>query len=117
MIEFIVKYILDEGLMNKIFLISAIVFPLIGLVVGILLDKFKAAGFKNTIWGISIGLTGTLNFILWKLYNRFTDYFGLTTVKNLLFNLLFFIIIGIILGIGFSLLYRFLQKDKLNETR
>ena len=118
MIEFIVKYILDEDFVNKLFLIIAIVSPLIGLAIGLIFDKIKTTkGFRFTFFGLSIGLVGTLNLFLWKLYGRFTDYFGLTTVKNLLFNLLFFLILGAILGFIFSILWRYLNRIKINETK
>ena len=115
MIEFIVKYLLDEDFINSTFLILAFACPLLGFLVGIILDKLKATGYKYLILGLSIGFLGTLNYILWKLYCIFTEYLGLTTVKNLLFNLIFFVILGVLLGFLFTLLWRFLYRKEINE--
>jgi hypothetical protein len=118
MIEFIVNYILDENWINKFFITIAIIGPIIGLSAGLLIDKFKKnRSFKFTIMSLSIGFLGTLNLVLWKLYERFTEYFGLASVKNLVFNFLFFLIIGAILGAVFSLLWRFLNHQKIDEAQ
>jgi hypothetical protein len=117
MIEFIVKYILDENFINKTFLVGAFACPIIGFLIGITIDKIKKTGYKHTTIILAIGFLGTLNYLLWNLYGKFTEYFGLTTVKNLLFNLLFFVILGAIIGILFSLLFRFFNHHKINETQ
>ena len=115
MIEFVVRYILDENFINRLFLFAAIGGPIIGFFTGIIIDRCRINGFKYTFLLTSIGLLGTLNLILWKLYNIFTDYFGLATVKNLLFNLVFFVISGAIAGFFFALLYKHFNRDSLHD--
>ncbi|MBU1627390.1 hypothetical protein KKB18_08490 [bacterium] len=118
MIEFVVKYILDENFINKLFLITAVASPILGVFVGFIMDKFKKTNRLNfTVMGLAIGLLGTMNLFLWKLYDRFTEYFGLASVKNLLFNLAFFLVLGAIIGVIFSLLWRYLNRQKINETK
>ena len=50
--------------------------------------------------GFLVGCFGTLNWILWKVFNFLTNMNGLDTVKNLVINLILFVILGIALGVG-----------------
>jgi hypothetical protein len=107
MLELITKYILDENWIRQLFFVLAIVSPLFGFIIGTIMDKYKKSKPKFMVLGTAFGFLGTLNLLLWKIYNWITEYFGLTTVKNLLFNLVFFLVIGVILGFLFFLLTKF----------
>ena len=49
--------------------------------------------------GISVGLTGPAALLLWQIYNRIEDRYGLDSVRALLINLALFVIVGVITGI------------------
>src|SRR5262245_13996433 len=81
-------------------MILAVVGPVVGLLLGAVAGARKGASKRGAIAGLIVGLLGTLNWILWRLYNALTDANGLDTVKNVLINLVVFIGIGAAVGFG-----------------
>ncbi len=83
---------------DHIFLILLVLFPLIGLGVRLLKPDRSRQAFL-------IGVIGLINWLIWQLYNRVTNHYGLDTVKNLVVNLALFTFLGIGIGVtaGFTL--------------
>ncbi|MCS6949428.1 MAG: hypothetical protein RMM06_04805 [Armatimonadota bacterium] len=76
---------------DRVFLILAIVGPLVGAAVG------WARG-RRTLQGLLWGMLLTANWLLWRVYNAITDRLGLDTVRNLLVNLALFVTLGVVAG-------------------
>ena|SRR5438552_9792914 len=99
---------------NGLFLILAIAAPIVGATGGAILGWRRSQLQSLALRGFLFGLAGPLNLVLWKIYNRITDHFGLDTVKNLLINLALFAALGMTAGIIAGRYYR--RKTPLPAT-
>lgn len=92
------REIVTQEQVERLFLILAVAGPAAGLALGALtayLGRVKGAGLApQALRGACWGLLGTVNWLLWKLYNALTSVFGLDTVVNLLVNLIVFVALG-----------------------
>lgn len=83
---------------------AAIITPLIiATIVALLRNSPIVADWKHR-WVLAILSAPTL-LLLWKIYNRITDYFGLDSVKGLLVNVAVFVMAAL-LATGLRLLLR-----------
>lgn len=87
---------------EHLFLLLAIAGPIVGAALGAIAGARKGRTGPAALKGLSIGLLGVLNLILWKVYNAITDHLGLDTVKNLVVNLVLFVGLGAAAGIAFG---------------
>lgn len=93
------REIVNVEQVQRLFLILAIVLPVLGVVGGAVLGARRGNARRGVIQGFLLGILGPVNLGLWIVYNRITDHFGLDTVKNLLINLALFIVLGIVTGL------------------
>lgn len=94
------REIVDIQSINRLFLILAVLLPLLGTLGGALWGAKASTKERGLRMGFVIGLLGPLNFLLWKTYNAITDHTGLDTVRNVVLNLVLFILVGVGLGIA-----------------
>ncbi len=94
--------IVDLAAVERLFRLLAIIGPLIGLAVGAVMGRRSGHLRQGTLAGLLIGLLGTLNWLMWRIYNAITESNGLDTVKNLLLNVGLFAAAGVILGLASS---------------
>ena len=85
---------------NRLFLVLAVVTPMVGTAVGAALGARQRALRRGLRLGLLVGLLGPINLGLWRMYNGITDRLGLDTVRNLLTNLALFAAIGVAAGIA-----------------
>jgi len=96
------REIVDIAAVERLFQLLAIVGPIAGLVIGAAIGKRRDHLRSGALTGLLIGLLGTLNWLLWRVYNGLTDANGLDSVKGLAINLVLFVIVGVVLGFGYS---------------
>ena len=65
------------------------------------------------VTGVLIGLLGPANWLLWHIYNRIEDHYGLDSVKAMLINLALFAVLGIAVGLAF----RFTRRSQPQSSR
>jgi hypothetical protein len=99
--------LVDLQAVEKWFGILAVLAPILAIGVGALLQHRRGRPGALVI-GILIGLLGPANWLLWRIYNRIEDHYGLDSVKAMLINLALFAALGIAVGLGF----RFLRRSK-----
>ena len=97
------REIIEAPTVERWFLILAILGPVLGLLIGAANGAKRSAVKSGAVSGVIVGLLGTLNWVLWRLYNVLTDANGLDTVKNVIINGVVFVVIGAVIGsvIGF----------------
>jgi hypothetical protein len=91
---------------HRLFLIVAVVLPVVGMAGGALLGLRRGNVRRGVLQGLLLGILGPVNFALWLVYNAITDRLGLDTVKNLLVNLALFVVLGIVTGIVAGMIMR-----------
>ena len=96
------REIVDIGAIERLFLLLAVLGPIAGLVLGTAVGYRRKRPRQFGIAGLLIGLLGTLNWLLWRVYNALTDANGLDSVKGLGINLALFVAVGAALGVGYS---------------
>lgn len=106
------KEIVDEKTVVMVINGIAIITPLLGILIGFIVGKIRQQVKSDTIKGLVIGSFGILNWIMWQVYDRITNYYGLDTVKNLVVNLIVFIVVGIVVGL---VLGTFWKKDSAEK--
>ena|ERR1041385_1452550 len=94
------REIVEADAVGRLFAILAVVGPILGLIIGVLIGLRRQAIRKGAVTGLFIGLLGTLNWLLWTVYNALTDANGLDTVRNLFLNLVLFVLVGAAIGFG-----------------
>ncbi|HLK56634.1 MAG TPA: hypothetical protein VKU00_08725 [Chthonomonadaceae bacterium] len=94
------REIVDAEAVGRLFALLALVCPLLGAGVGIVLGVRRRDIGRGVRTGLLFGLIGPLNWLLWKLYNALTDANGLDTVRNLFINLTVFVVVGALIGFG-----------------
>jgi hypothetical protein len=100
---------------QRLFLILAVVLPVLGLAGGALLGARRGNMRRGVVQGLLLGILGPVNFGLWMVYNGITDRLGLDTVKNLLVNLTFFVVLGIVTGLVAGMIMRRGSAERAEE--
>ena len=93
------RELIEVGTVERLFRLLAVIGPVAGLLLGLILGSRKRSLQTFALRGFLIGLCGTLNWILWRLYNALTDRNGLDSVGNLMLNLGLFVLLGAGLGV------------------
>ena len=111
----------DLGAVGRLFMLLAIIGPLLGSIIGYLYGRSKGVDINGakagTIAGALWGSLGTINWLLWRVYNICTDRNGLDTVKNLFLNLGLFLIAGVAIGAIAGRLYsRFWASESKSKA-
>lgn len=101
--------IVSAAAVGRLFDLLAIVCPLLGMGLGAIVGGRRGRLKSGAFHGLAIGLLGTLNWLLWHIYNALTDRNGLDTVRNLVINLLLFVLLGGLIGLAAS---RFLFRNQ-----
>jgi drug/metabolite transporter (DMT)-like permease len=99
--------LVDLQAVEKWFRLLAVILPLLGIAIGAAL-QFRSRRPGALVTGILIGLLGPANWLLWRIYNRIEDHYGLDSVKAMLINLALFAVLGITIG----LIYRFSRRPQ-----
>src|SRR5262245_5842336 len=71
------REIVEMGTVERWFALLAVVGPVIGTIVGAAAGSRKGQPKRGAVGGLLVGLLGTLNWLLWRLYNVITDTNGL----------------------------------------
>ncbi len=94
--------IVSVAAVSRLFVWLAIALPIVGAGVGAVWAARKGSVRTGLLRGLTIGLIGPLNLVLWRVYNAITDRNGLDTVSNLAINLGLFVLVGAALGLVFG---------------
>ena len=105
------KELVSRDSIEKLFLISAILGPIAGLLLGIIIGKRKQKPAKIIITALGIGAVFSLVYGLWRLYNAITDSLGLDSVLNLGVQIIIFVVFGVLLGITVAKLMLCFKND------
>ena len=97
------REIVDIASVERLFLLLAVLGPPAGLVIGAVVGRRRNRLRWSSLAGLLLGLLGTLNWLLWRVYNILTDANGLDSVKGLAINFALFVAVGSGLGFGYSL--------------
>src|SRR5437016_1931653 len=97
--------LVDLSVVERWFGLLAVLAPILGLGIGAAL-QIRGHRQGALVTGILIGLLGPANWLLWRIYNRIEDHYGLDSVKAMLLNLALFAALGIVVGLGFRLFRR-----------
>src|SRR5689334_6145538 len=97
--------LIDLQAVERWFTVLAVLVPILGVGIGAAL-QFRGGRPGALLTGLMIGLLGPANWLLWRIYNRIEDHYGLDSVKAMLLNLALFAALGIAVGVGFRLLWR-----------
>jgi len=112
------REIVDIAAVERLFLILAVLGPVAGLAIGAFVGKRRGQIRSGVLSGLMIGLLGTLNWLLWRVYNTLTDANGLDSVKGLAINLVLFVAVGAVLGFGYhTWLKRTADKIEKSEVK
>ena len=106
--------IVDLQTVERLFAVLAVLMPILGLVFGRLWGSRNGQIALGTMRGLLVGLIGTANWLLWRVYNGITDRNGLDTVRNLAINAIVFVVAGILLGL---VVRRFWRAPTVIEKR
>jgi len=98
--------IVDASMVGRLFVLMAIVGPILGIGLGAMLGVRKKATYRGALQGLVVGLLGPLNWLLWKIYDALTDRNGLDSVRNLEINVALFVAVGAVMGVGIGLWQR-----------
>jgi lipopolysaccharide export LptBFGC system permease protein LptF len=99
--------LIDLQAVEKWFGILAMLAPIAGIAIGAAL-QFRSRRSGALVTGLLIGALGPANWLLWHVYNRIEDHYGLDSVKAMLINLALFAALGIAVG----LIYRFSRRPQ-----
>src|SRR5437867_1862238 len=94
------RELVDLAAVEWWFGILAVALPVLAMGIGAAL-QFGARRPGTLAIGIALGLLGPINWLLWRVYNRIEDHYGLDSVKAMLLNLALFAALG--LAVGFAL--------------
>lgn len=99
--------LISTAAVGRLFMVLAIAGPIVGAIAGTVIGTLRRKNNRHnlTYLGFLWGLSFTVNWLLWKIYNFLTDRNGLDSVRNLALNLILFIIVGIVIGVIAARLY------------
>jgi len=92
------RELVDAQQVGRLFTLLALLLPPLGAFAGWIVGS-RRGDRRGALIGLTVGMLGPLNYLLWLLYNRITDSLGLDTVRNLFVNLAVFIIVGVLIGV------------------
>ncbi len=93
------RELIELATIERFFQALAVGAPLAGLLVGALLGAKKQNVKAGATRGLLLGLLGTANLLLWRVYNALTEANGLDSVRGLSINFGLFTFLGIAAGI------------------
>ena len=99
--------IVDLNAVNRLFLISAVITPILGILTGYLVGKRNASFKRSFLSWTFLGLLGPLNLLMWTIYNSLANSNGIDSVRNLSLNFFIFLSVGGVAGV----LYHRLQSS------
>ncbi len=99
------RELVDLAAVEWWFGILAVALPILAMGIGAAL-QFRARRPGTLAIGIALGLLGPINWLLWHVYNRIEDHYGLDSVKAMLLNLALFAALGLAAGAAIRLLSR-----------
>ncbi|MDO8683837.1 MAG: hypothetical protein Q7N50_10195 [Armatimonadota bacterium] len=103
------KELVSERTFNLVIGIFAVIGLFIGAASGVAIARCKrGAGMART--GLAIGSLAVVNWVLWRVYQITTDYFGLSSTRGLTVLIALFIVGGAALGILYARIW-----DKLKH--
>lgn len=91
--------IVEPALVDRLLVLLAVIGPCLGALCGALYGARAGNLRRGASTGLLWGLCGTLNWLLWRVYNAWTDHNGLDSVKNLIENLVLFLSVGVVIGV------------------
>ena len=109
------REIVDIAAVERLFLLLAVLGPVMGFVVGAIVGKRRQRLRPCALAGLLLGLLGTLNWLLWHAYNALTDANGMDSVKGLAINLALFVAVGALLGFGYHVWLRRAANDPVSD--
>jgi len=109
------REIVDIASIERLFQSLAILGPIAGLVIGAAIGCRRQSLRHGALSGLLIGLLGTLNWLLWRVYNGLTDANGLDSVKGLAINLVLFVAVGVVLGFGYHTWLKHTQQESTSD--
>ncbi len=109
------RELIDLAAVERWFTILAVALPFLGIGIGAAL-QFRARRPKALALGVAAGLLGPANWLLWRVYNRIEDRYGLDSVKAMLLNLALFAALGIAVGVVIRILSRSAVPDPPTRT-
>jgi hypothetical protein len=89
--------LIDLAAVERWFTVMAVILPILGVGMGAALQS-RGGRPGALLTGLMIGLLGPANWLLWRIYNRIEDHYGLDSVKAMLINLALFAALGLIVG-------------------
>jgi hypothetical protein len=93
------RELIDLPSVERAIRLLAVGLPAFGLLAGLIAGAARRRVVSGGLAGLGVGLAGPLLWLLWLVYNRITDHYGLDSVKGLLVNLAVFLGVGIVLGV------------------
>jgi Na+/proline symporter len=99
------RELVDLATVERLFGILAALLPILGIGIGALVQS-RARRPGALLTGLLLGLLGPANWLLWRVYNRIEDHYGLDSVKAMLLNLALFAALGLGVGLALRLLRR-----------
>jgi hypothetical protein len=97
--------LVDLQAVERWFSILAALAPILGIGIGAAIQS-RGGRPGALLTGFLIGMLGPANWLLWHIYNRIEDHYGLDSVKAMLINLALFAVLGIAVGMGCRFLWR-----------
>ena len=84
---------------ERLFTLLAVLIPVLAVGTGAVLQSrlHRQSALKTSAL---IGLMGPANWLLWRVYNRIEDHYGLDSVKAMLLNIVLFATLGIAVGVA-----------------
>ena len=104
------KELVTEEQVNLVLGIMAVIAPIFGLVIGIIIKKSR-----GILPGLTIGLSGALVFGLWRLHAFFGDRFGWTNIMSLVIQIAIFAALGVTAGVAIQKSINRNQKLPAND--
>ncbi len=90
--------LIEQAEAEKVILLLALGGPLVGLIAGTLLGAHRENALPRVLIGVLAGISGTVIYIMWRVYCAMTEASGLDSARNLLVMLLLFATIGAVAG-------------------
>lgn len=85
---------------DRILLFLAVVGPIAGLIIGIMLGAHERCAWPRALAGFLLGGLLTVVYGMWRLYGIITDRLGLDSVANLVLELVLFAVTGVLIALA-----------------